>query len=505
MKRCFFILVMTSVFFMSCSEWLEEKDFTYAIATSTFYNTVDEANAAVMAPLNTLRTSFDANYFATLEGNTEYCYTKGVYQSYGRMYEGVTHATHITRCDANWTRFYVAILRCNLAIQRIPEASAMTENEKAAYIGELKFVRALCYFHLVRRWASVPLRTEENMEELDLAKSSVNDIYNFVVNDLKYAVENCPGTARLIGTPSKNSAKALLAEVYMYTNDYTSAKALAAEVINSKAYSLVKISSTRDFDKLFGYNLSTSTEEIFYVKTSRTDGLTWDYISYTAHPQYEIEPGQLMLNGFGYFTHYSDLRNELIANWDQSDFRYGLNVGLYVFGTAAYGDYTTLFTKFWDPEAPGSGANVNIPLIRYADVLITYAEATARVAGAPTDESIEMLNKLRRRGYGFDPDVANPTLDYQLTDYDTMDKFIDLLVQEEMYERMNEAKHWDLIARLGKAQDLITKYFKFDGLSYNVSNVLTNKHYLWKIPDSEFLYNKALDPKVDQNPGYTQE
>ena len=505
MKRYYFLIVMLMSMVTACSDWIEENDFTYAIATSTFYNTPDEANAAVMAPLNTMRSIFNSNYFTTLEGCTEYCYTKGVYQAYGRNYVGVTDNTHFTRCDANWQNFYVAILQCNLAIQKIPDANAMTDNEKAAYVGELRFLRALCYFHIVRRWASVPLRTEENMEEIDLAKTPVNEIYNFIVNDLKYAVDNCPNTPRLIGTPAKNAAKALLAEVYMYTQDYASARNLAAEVIDSKAHSLVQVSVTRDFDKLFGYDLATSTEEMFYIKTSRTDERTWSYISFTAHPQYEIEPGQRMLNGFGYFTHYSNLGNELIANWDQNDLRYDLNVGFYEFGVDAYGPNTTLFIKFWDPLVSGDGANVSIPLIRYADVLITYYEATARVAGAPTEESIEMLNRLRRRGYGFNSDVANPAIDYKLSDYNTMDSFIDLLIQEERYERMNEAKHWDLIVRLGKANELVGKYFRYDGITYNVANTINDKHYLWKIPDSEFNYNKALDPRVDQNPGYAQQ
>lgn len=257
----------------------------------------------------------------------------------------------------------------------------------------------------------------------------------------------------------------------------------------------------RDFDKVFGYDLTTSTEEVFYIKTSRTDGKTWSYLSYTSHPKFEIEPGKLMLNGNGYFTHYTDLRNKVIENWDENDFRYDLNVGFYIFGEDAYGSYTCLLTKYWDPLAQGSGANVSIPLIRYSDVLITYAEATARVNNNPTQESIEYLNKLRRRAYGLNPDSPDESVDYKLSDYNDMDKFIDLLIKEETYERMNEAKHWDFIVRLGKAQELVGRYQKVNGDYTTISE----KHYLWKIPDAEFNYNKALDQKVDQNPGYITE
>ena len=136
-------------------------------------------------------------------------------------------------------------------------------------------------------------------------------------------------------------------------------------------------------------------------------------------------------------------------------------------------------------------------MIRYTDVLITYAKAHARVEGAPTEESIEIINILRG-AYGFNPEAAHPDMDYRLTDYNIMENFIDLLIKEETYERMNEAKHWDFIVRLNKAQELVGKYFKVNGEYTQIAQ----RHYLWKIPDSEFNYNKALDKTVDQNPGY---
>lgn len=499
MKRIVISIVgLLSMFsFTACNDWIDESEFTYAIATSTFYNTPAEANAAVMAPLSAMRVTYDANWFATLEINTEYCYPKGVYQTY-QVYDGFQNTTHINRTASNWTNIYTAILYCNTAINKLPEANAMTQEQITAYLGELRFLRGLNYFNLVRHWGGVPLRTDKNLEQWDLPKSSVEEIYNFAIEDLLFAIANCPDVPRYVGTPGKNAAKAVLAEVYMYTKDYAGAKRLSEEVINSKAYSLVKVGTARDFDKVFGADLTTSPEEIFYIKTSRTDNMTWSYLSYTSHPKYEIEPGKLMLNGNGYYTHYTDLRNKVIEGWDKNDLRYGLNVGFYVFGSDAFGDYTCLLTKYWDSGAQGSGANVAIPLVRFVDVLFTYAEAVARVAGAPTQASIDALNQMRRRGYGFDPAVANESLDYKLSDYNTMDQFIDLLVKEETYEHMNEAKHWDLTVRLGKAQELVGNYFNLKGEYTEIKE----KHFLWNIPDSEFNYNKALDQKKDQNPGY---
>lgn len=493
------LYTLISVLFLmvSCEDPLNEEDYTYAISSNNFYNTPEEANAAVMAPLDMMRSAYDANWFATLEIQTEYVYPKGVYTGY--HYNGIVNSTHETRISNNWTSLYRAIAYSNTALDKLPQADAMTPEQIASYSAELRFLRAFNYFNLVRHWGAVPLRTEENMVDWDLPKSSVSEVYAFIVEDLKFAVQNAPDMPRLVGTPGKNAAKGLLAQVYLYTQDYPESLRLSREVVNSNQYSLVEVSSARDFDGVFGYDLVTSPEEVFYLKTSRTDGKTWNYISYTAHPQYEIEPGQRMLNGFGYYTHYTDLRNEVISSWDQNDLRYQRNIGPYVFGADAYGEHTALLTKYWDPNASGTGANVSVPLLRYSDVLLTLAEASARVAGGPTDESLEALNKLRRRAYGQSPNTPDAELDYQLADISSMEDFIEVLINESRYERFNEAKHWDFIVRLGKAQELVGEYFNVNTGDYTE---IAEKHYLWKIPDSEFNYNKALDQAKDQNPGY---
>ena len=72
-----------------------------------------------------------------------------------------------------------------------------------------------------------------------------------------------------MATPDKNTVRVCLADVYMHTGDYIEAKKLSGEVVNSGTYQLVQVAEPRDFDKVFGADLTTSTEEIFYIKTSR--------------------------------------------------------------------------------------------------------------------------------------------------------------------------------------------------------------------------------------------
>ena len=251
--------------FTACQSWLDETKYTYSISSSTFYNTANEASSAVVAVLDQMRGAHNSNWFAALEINTEHIYPKGVYQASGD-YKGITNATHLNRCGSNFQSLYRAIMRCNTPLSRLPEASDMTEEQIKQYMGELYFLRAFCYFNLVRTFGAIPLRTVDNMYTWDIPKSSVADVYALIEADLKNAIANCPDKARYYDTPCKLSAKALYANVLMYLGNYTEAKKMAKDVIDSGAYSLVQVSSSDEFaQKVFGEGLATSSEEVFYL------------------------------------------------------------------------------------------------------------------------------------------------------------------------------------------------------------------------------------------------
>ena len=99
---------------------------------------------------------------------------------------------------------------------------------------------------------------------------------------------------------------------------------------------------------------------------------------------------------------------------------------------------------------------------------------------------------VRRRGYGYPPAEASP-VDLKLEEYNTKEKFMDLLIREQAYETFNEGKRWPFLVRLGIAKEVIKEVKNID---------VADKHFLFPIPTSEFDYNKGLDATRDQNPGY---
>ena len=120
-----------------------------------------------------------------------------------------------------------------------------------------------------------------------------------------------------------------------------------------------------------------------------------------------------------------------------------------------------------------------------------YAEAASRANNGPTVEAMECLNKVHRRGYGYNSETESP-VDFKISDYDA-DSFFELVLQERGYEMILECKRWLDLLRTDKAVEAIKKA---EGIAMDTSMLL------WAIPVVETNYNKAIDPIKDQNPGY---
>jgi hypothetical protein len=486
MKKIIFalglILGMTS-----CSSWLDEEP--KSVAAETFYNTEAEAASAVLAPLNKLRNGYNHVFFPGMqEAFSDCAYARASWAQLSE-YQGF-NTTNISRSNIVWMSLYQSVRDCNIAINRLPSASSLTDQQKNAYIAELRFIRAFDYYNLVRLYGACPLRTDENMSEYNLAKSSVDDIYNYILADLTFATQNAPEASRIVGTPNKYSALSLLSEVYLQLGKYSEAASTAKQVIDSGKYSLVSVSTSRDFDKIFGPNVVTTSEEVFYLKNDNSaSGYGWVYVMFCSHPAARIN-GQKMHGAGGWYGIYTTDTNSMISEWDVKDLRKDFNLLSFNLGL---GFNTYLLSKFYDPNAKSdSGAGNDFPVIRYPDVLFVYAEATTKATGAPNADAMEKLNMIHRRAYGYTPTATSP-VDYNLAEYNTTDKFMDILIKEQAYECMNEGKRWMFLTRLGIAKSQIKKIKGID---------VADKHMLWPIPETEFNYNEALDATKDQNPGY---
>lgn len=472
-------VILVALFLSACQKELIEEP--KSLAAENFYNTASEVQAAVNAIYTPYRDiNGMAGFLAQIDCYVDYGLGRGSYAILND-FQGL-NSTNVTRVGAMWDLFYLSIRNANFVIKNAPNGKSISQADIDINVGEAKFLRAFNYFLLVRNWAGVPIRTEENMTVVDAKRNTEDEVYALIIADLFDAESKLPDNQTQSGRPSKWSAKTLLADVYLQLKKYPEARDKANEVILQDKYALVPISSADDLQKIFGPTVVTTPEEIFYIKFTRQDQFGNYFVMFLNHPATKFS------GSGGFFGLHSIATNPVYQNWNDNDFRKGLwypqNLGL----TGP----TLLNKKFIDPLATSQRGHGNdMPFYRYADLLLIYAEAATRASNAPTAAAMEALNQVHRRAYGKNPKVASD-VDFNLADYNAS-TFIDLVIKERGYEFQYEGKRWLELKRTGKAAEIILA---------TKGKTIAAKHYLWPIPISELGFNKALDPVKDQNPGY---
>jgi hypothetical protein len=459
---------------------LEERPQTF-LAEEQFYRNADDAEAATLAAYAPFQEK--AYYGFRLITNLLSMEDSG--DGRGSYAPGATYACNQTckgRLWDAWSAMYRGINRANLGIARIPEI-AMGEAARDRLVAELHFIRALNYYNLVRYWGGVPLRVEPSAgyESLAAPRASVEEVYQQVISDLQLAESRLPETADN-GRATRWAAKALLADVYLARENWAQAAAKAKEVIDSGRFSLVQVARSEDFDRVFGPTVVTSSEEIFDIPFVSQNPFGTQLPSALQH----ANSGYAARAYYGVFV---DPKAAYVREWDRSDLRYAYN--LYV------GNETRLLTpalpqffkKFKDRSATDrSGHGNDFPVVRYADVLLIFAEATA-MASAPNAAAYDAVNQVRRRAYGQPLGLAAPGADVPAGL--GQQAFRDAVLLERGYEFFSEGKrYWDL-KRTGRLEAAIRA----------VGEPYDPKYMLWPLPEEELDANEALT-LADQNPGW---
>lgn len=321
------------------------------------------------------------------------------------------------------------------------------------------------------------------MNETDLKKSTQEEVYNLIISDLLAAEASLPDNPSVAGRPTRWAAKTMLADVYLTLGKFAEARDKAEEVIESRKFSLVPITTKTDFQlKVWGPELVSTSEEIFYLKYTRQPD-QGNYMLWVSN-----HPDTKLFNFGGAYVLYLDVTSDYYTSWDAGDLRKALwdkiNFGL--------GTNTLVSSKFTDQQAVSqNGAGNDDPVYGYSDVLLIYAEASARAGNGPTAAGLEALNTVRRRAYA-KPSTEASAIDLELADYNA-DTFLDRVLTERSYEFQLGGKRWLDLKRTGKAAKAVLAA---------TGKTIAQKHYLWPIPVSEMNYNKGLDPAKDQNPGY---
>jgi hypothetical protein len=439
-------LIFLALFFVACDDLNISP--SGSIAGSDYYNTEEDATASVTGVYNVLTyekstTSYYGDMLLyTIDLSTDYMRAAANSQSPDtRALSSVTFDAGQFHIKTVWEQSYRGVSRANLAIDNIPRVNG-DETLKNRLINEAKFLRALFYFNLVQLYGDVPLITSGEYKTEDLNRAPVEDVYSQIIKDLTDA-QQLPETQAEKGRATKGSATALLARVYLVkasitnsADDYRKAAQYAQEVIGSKQYSLVE-----NYYDLWDPTKKNGPEHIFSAQFTNGQAGTGagNSISHCVFSTglSDNEPVLLVTDTVQFYNVFDD-----------NDQRKNVSFAKRLFDPSkdSYFEFAIpRFRKYIDTTilaTSTSQAAINVPIIRYADVFFTLAEATNETEG-PNSVAYNALNQIRRRAYRQPLDAVSP---YDIPSGLTQADFRDTLRAERFKEFVTEQTRWlDLV------------------------------------------------------------
>ncbi|MEJ7827293.1 MAG: RagB/SusD family nutrient uptake outer membrane protein [Segetibacter sp.] len=481
MKK-FIIFLFFAVALSSCKKVLEEVPKSF-ISKANFYQTESDAVSAIRGAYSSFQTDYyGITYYLFITLHSDYVNGRGS-QAPITLFDRILDQTNIDRSRVNWSTLYQQINQANAVLENVPQIEKITPAVKTRILAEAHFLRAMAYFNLVRGYGAVPIKTIESVDISAIAgiREPESKVYDLILADALDAEKDLPESVGAeTGRASKYAAKMLLAQIYLTLEKWNEAAARANDVIASGRYSLVEVKKQEDFYKIFA--TITNSEDIMSLHHSDT--------RQSQIPIYEHRPNTppYNLSSGGNFAWLPNLNSFIGNSWNNNDFRKSFN--LYT----KYGADSTalppaspiLFKKFI--TAPNGFGSYSVPIYRYTEAFLIYAEAASMAAGAPPALALERLNMIKRRAYGYDPASISPV------DYPSgmsKDGFRDAVLNERGYEFILEGRRWWDLKRTGRVKSVM----EAAGRTFN------NFRLLWPIPTEEINNNPALSAK-DQNPGY---
>ena len=484
MKKTIIFLLFT-VIFLSCEKMLEEVPKSF-ISRANFYKNESDAQAAIRGAYS----SFDVDYYGTtyylfVVLHSDYANGRGS-QAPISIFDKVLDQTNIDRAAVNWSTLYAAINQANSVLGNVPNITKIGDDVKSQILAEAHFLRAMAYFNLVRGWGAVPIKTTESADISSIAgvREPESKVYELIIEDALAAEKDLPeSVGDQTGRASKYAAKMLLAQVYLTLEKWSDAATKANDVITGGHYSLVPVNKPDDFYNIFA--TVTNSEDIMSVHHSETRE--------SQIPTYMHRPNTPPYNNSsnGYFAWLPNMSSFIGNSWNGKDLRKSFN--LYKKYLGPDGDSISLppaspilFKKFI--KSPDGFGVYSVPIYRYSEAFLIYAEASCMADGTPSSLALERLNMIKRRAYGYDPTAASP-VDYPAGM--SKDAFRDAVLNERGYEFLLEGRRWWDLKRTGRVKETMQAAGK-NFIDYRL---------LWPIPSNEINNNPSLT-QADQNPGY---
>lgn len=469
------IAIILGLFLTGCGKDFLELNPISSNSTDGFYRSATDIDQAVNGAYDALQSNgqYGQNFMYFMEVSSDNSKTESITNSGGIYGDFDLFRTAASNPILNetWQSCYNGIQRCNIILAHIDRIEMDTQ-VKANRIAEAKFIRALTYFNMVRIWGPVSLVTKEIKNPFDAfayGRNPTSEVYNQIISDLGEAAAVLPNTytaTKDIGRVTKGAAQALLGKVLLTTKDYAGAAQQLKKVIDSKNYILLPVYA--DIFKASNKNNKESIFEIQFLKGGLKEGSSFANILAPAG-------STVLTGGIGPTLGNNVPTQQMFNAYTFTDVRKSASLD-------KLADGRFYVKKYIDVPFQANDASSNFTVLRYADVLLMYAEALNEISYIPDGDALFYLNEVRfRAGIG----RLAPTI---LTDQIS---FRNALFEERRLELAFENHRWFDLLRLGKAVEIMNAS----------SGGFTIQPYqlLFPIPQSQINTNPD---KIHQNPLY---
>lgn len=376
------LAVISSIGFSSCKKWLDQPPI--GALREDLFNTPSDAQQTLNSCYDALANLYDGRIQSISELLSDNISQPNTNNDLKSVYARQTTFFNSTTGDV-YQDLYTVIWRCNTLLDNIDVIPDFDSGQKERLVAEARFLRGYCHWAACKLWAQpygytagnnhpgVPIR--ERAAADPLLRSTVKEVYDFVIADLEFAYANLPESNTIYA--SKYAAAGVLANVHFLMSDYAGAVTYCTEVINSGQFSI--LGGLDRFPEI-DFNLNTTTEFVFgtvskyYVAGSDTvqDRRCGSFVS-----NFRKNNGiaELMLSqNFLTFINLNPA-DQRITNWIEVENNRGFLIKV-------------------------TGSNLfSVPIIHLTELKLVRAESLAEL-GQDLTTALQDLNDIRVRAYG---------------------------------------------------------------------------------------------------------
>ncbi len=480
LNKIFWGTILT-LFFASCSGFLKEEVYTQYDPAS-FLQTEDGINSVLVASYSNMQvTSNMRDRMYTLQefpGDIMWEWG-GSFASTAILYMNYNWDSQSTMLSTPWQQYYQSIRNANSLLDNIDKVTALTADKVKQFKAEARFIRAADYYYLWEIFGPVPLITTAAELNFEPLKATDAEFDTFISTELQAAATDLPVTQSLWGKATKGAALSLLGKYYLNSLQWQKAADANKQVIDLNKYKLF----SGDIKNMFAVQNEVNDEVVLVgpaMATSPTHSN--NYMAHAFPPNYPIQSN--WINYGAMFCVY----NDWVKTYDPVDKRLGWFLFTYtetngkvhnLLDPADAGKAVRCFKYVPDPAGVSEKHGNDVPMIRYAEVLLNRSEALNEING-PTQEAVDLLNLIRKR--------AGVT-EYTLASFTSKDALRAALLKE---------RGWEFVAEGMRRMDLIRQGKLIS--SALARGATSAKDYMTRFPIP--LTELQANPKLVQNKGY---